>query len=162
MVHVSGSRNLLPILAFLVVFLVFFFPKTKKIRVWSLYVPVWALKCRFCPLKCRFRGLKCRFDSPEDVKMKKKINMWAAAEIYYQTLCQSHFSGVYLVSEVFQDWRSKKENPSLYWHATLSCPFMAWNNANLDLVPISFWMLTMPWIIYPISFWQARISFCSV
>ena len=56
---------------------------------------------------------------------------------------------------VFQDaWRSNKESPSVYWNATLSCPFMASDYANLYLVPILFWMLTMPWIIYPI--WSCR------
>ena len=35
------------------------------------------------------------------------------------------FSGVYLVFEMFQDtWRSNKDNPGVYWNATLSCPFM--------------------------------------
>ena len=68
------------------------------------------------------------------------------------------FSGVYLVFEVFQDaWRSNKENPSVYWNATLPCPFMASNYANWYLVPISFWMLTMPCIFYPISFCR-RVS----
>ena len=33
------------------------------------------------------------------------------------------FSGVYLVLWVFRDiWPSNKENRSVYWHATLSCP----------------------------------------
>ena len=49
------------------------------------------------------------------------------------------FSGVHLVFEVFQDaWSSNKENPSVYWGATPSCPFMASNYANSYLVPISF------------------------
>ena len=53
----------------------------------------------------------------------------------------------YLGFEVFQNvWHFKKENPSVSWNATLSCPFIAANDANLYLVPISFWMLTMPWI----------------
>ena len=39
----------------------------------------------------------------------------------------------------FQDtWHSNKQNPSAYWHATLSCPLLASNYANLYLVPISF------------------------
>ena len=37
------------------------------------------------------------------VKHKVSACMWAAAEIYYQNSCRSHFSGVYLVFEVFQD-----------------------------------------------------------
>ena len=33
---------------------------------------------------------------------------------------------------VFQDtWRSKEENPSAHWKATLSCPLLASNYANL-------------------------------
>ena len=59
----------------------------------------------------------------------------------------SRFSGVYLVFDVIQDtWCSNKEDPSVYWNAALSCPFMASNYANSYLVPNSFWMLTMPWI----------------
>ena len=74
------------------------------------------------------------------------------------------FSGVYLVLWVFRDiWPSKKENPSVYWHATLSCPFMASNYANFvsrsDLVLISLWMLTMPWIFYPISLFRRASRF---
>ena len=80
----------------------------------------------------------------------------------YQNSCQSCFSGVYLVFEVFQDtWRSNKDNPSVCWHVTLSCPFMASNYVNLYLVPISFWMLNMPWILDPISFYR-RASRCVV
>ena len=60
-------------------------------------------------------------------------------KIYYQNSCQSCFSGVYLVFEVFQDTlQSNKENPSVYWHATLSCPLMASNCANVYVVLISF------------------------
>ena len=40
---------------------------------------------------------------------------------------------------------------------TLSCLYMASNYANSYLVPISFWMLTRPWIFYPISFCR-RVS----
>ena len=55
-------------------------------------------------------------------------------------------SGVHVVFEVFQDtWHSNKENPSVYWHATLSCPSMASNSANVYLFAISLWMLTIPW-----------------
>ena len=48
-------------------------------------------------------------------------------------------------------WPSNKQNPTVYWGATLSCPFMASNNANSYLVPISFWMLTMAWISFILS-----------
>ena len=65
----------------------------------------------------------------------------------------------YLIYEVFLDARrSNKENPSVYWKVTLSCPFMASNYVNPYLVLVSFWshsgiwMLTMPWIFHPISF----------
>ena len=51
---------------------------------------------------------------------------------------KSRFSGVYLVLEVFPDtWNSNKENPSVYWNATLSCPLMASNYANLYLVNLA-------------------------
>ena len=64
--------------------------------------------------------------------------MWAA-DIYYQDSWQSRFSGVYLVFEVFQDaWHSNKENPSVYWHAILSCPLMASDYANWYRILISF------------------------
>ena len=57
------------------------------------------------------------------------------------------FSGVHLDIEVFQDtWHSNKDNPSVYWNATLSCdlscPLMASNDAPLYLVPISFFFKT--------------------
>ena len=46
-------------------------------------------------------------------------------EISYLNSCRSRFSGVYLVFEVFQlAWCSNKENPSAFWNATLSCPFI--------------------------------------
>ena len=77
--------------------------------------------------------------------------------------CQSCFSGVHLVLSAFRDIRpSNKENPSVYWHATLSCPFLASKHATSYLVPISFWMLTMPWIFFSDLAFQACISFCSV
>ena len=41
-------------------------------------------------------------------------------------------------------------------------PFMASNYANSYLVPISFWMLTMPWIFFSDLAFQACISFYSV
>ena len=46
-----------------------------------------------------------------------------------------------------ESW-SNKDNPSIFWNATLSFPFMVSNHANSYLVPISFWMLTLPWIFY--------------
>ena len=68
--------------------------------------------------------------------------------IYCLNSCQSRFSGVYLVFEVFQDtWRSNGE--ILVHTGMLPC--------HSDLVLISFWMLTMPWICYPISFY-GRVS----
>ena len=51
------------------------------------------------------------------------------------------FSGVYLIFEGLHTGQSNKENSSVYWHAGLSCPLMALNYGNLNLVPISFWML---------------------
>ena len=43
----------------------------------------------------------------------------------------SFFRRVSLFFEVFQDTRhSNKKNPYLYWHAALSCPFMASNYVN--------------------------------
>ena len=63
----------------------------------------------------------------------------------------------------FGTFASNKENPSVYWHATLSCPLMASNYATLYLVPISFlisfWLLTMPWISYLISFFRRASRF---
>ena len=56
----------------------------------------------------------------------------------------SRSSGVHLVFEAFPDTRpSNRENPSVCWNATLSCPLMVTNYTNLHLVPISFWMLTI-------------------
>ena len=49
------------------------------------------------------------------------------AEIHYHNSCLylSFFRRVSLVFEVFQDtWHTNKENPSVYWHATLSCPLI--------------------------------------
>ena len=58
---------------------------------------------------------------------------------FYLNSRQSRFSGVYLVLKVFRDiWPSNKENPSVYLHATLSCPFLASNYSISYLVPISF------------------------
>ena len=49
----------------------------------------------------------------------------------------SFFRRVYEFFEMFQDaCCSIKENPSVYWEATLSCPFMALNYANSYLVLI--------------------------
>ena len=65
--------------------------------------------------------------------------MCAAAEVYYQNSCQSNFSGVHLVLEVFQDiLHSNKENFSVFYNAAQSCPLMASNCANWYLVRISF------------------------
>ena len=68
-------------------------------------------------------------------------------QIYYQNSCQSHFSGVYVVFEVFQDtWHSNqgKSRCLLDSHPVLSLT-MASNYATPCLVLISFWMLTIPW-----------------
>ena len=57
-------------------------------------------------------------------------------------------------------------NPSVYWGATLSCPLMASNYANLYLVPISFWSRSGCWAFlgFFLSYLvlQACILFCSV
>ena len=51
-----------------------------------------------------------------------------------------------------------KENPGASWNATLSSPSMPSHYANSYLVPISFWMLTIPWTFRePISFYK-RVS----
>ena len=70
----------------------------------------------------------------------KSFNAYVSGgRIFYLNSCQSRFSGVHLVLEVFQDtWRSNKESPSAYWGENLSCPIMTSNYANLHLVPISF------------------------
>ena len=65
---------------------------------------------------------------------------------------------MYLVFEVVQNTgRSNKENPSAYWHATLSCPFMASNyeirssfRSRSDLVLDADHALDF--VFYPISF----------
>ena len=53
------------------------------------------------------------------------------------------FSGAHLVFEVFQDtWHFNKENPSVYWIASLSCPLMASYYANRCIVltiPCPLW-----------------------
>ena len=82
----------------------------------------------------------------QDFPLLMQIFTWAAAQIICLNSCQSRFSGVHLVLQVFRDiWPSNKENPSVYWHATLSCPFMASNYANSYLVPISFWSRSGCW-----------------
>ena len=69
-------------------------------------------------------------------------------DFFYESSCQSRFSGVHLVLQVFHDiWYSNKESPGACWNATLSCPSMASNYANLYLALISFWMLTVPWAL---------------
>ena len=83
----------------------------------------------------------------EDIR---KYHAFSSTHMSCGGSCQSRFSGVYLVFEVFQDtWGSNKGSPSVYWHATLSCPLMASNCGNSYLIPISFWMPTTPWIFYP-------------
>ena len=56
-------------------------------------------------------------------------------------------------------FRDIKENPSVYWNVTLSCPLMASSHATSYLVPISFLVLTMPWIFYPISLFRCESCF---
>ena len=64
-------------------------------------------------------------------------------------------------------------SPSVSWNAALSCPLMASNYVKLYLVPISFWMLTIPWtfqepkkpknmLVVSYLALQVYISFCSV
>ena len=93
--------------------------------------------------------------STEQTSMRTNgLNIWAAAQIISLNSCQSRFSGAHLVLQVFRDiWPSDKENPSVHWHATLSCPFMSSNYANPYLVPISFWSRSgcwaCLWFFYP-------------
>ena len=73
---------------------------------------------------------------------------------------------MYLVFEVFQDtWRSNKENPSVYWGATLSCPLLASNLYKFvscsDLVLISF-LAADHALDFSYLALQACISFCRV
>ena len=64
---------------------------------------------------------------------------------------------------MFQDtWRSNKENSSIYWGETLTRPLMASNYATPYLVPISFWMLTLPLYFLSYLVLQECIAFCSV
>ena len=77
------------------------------------------------------------------------------------------FSGVHLIFEVFQDtWRSNKGNPSAYWNAALSCPFI-WPQtmqicisfrSRSDLVLDAHHVLDF--LSYLVL--QACVSFCSV
>ena len=104
---------------------------------------------------------------------------WHGAEIYYLNSCRARFSGVYLVFEVFQDaWRSNRENPSVHWGATLSCPLMASNmqirisfRSRSDLVldadhaleflePISFYKCASRFVVFQTK--MAHFSFCLV
>ena len=68
---------------------------------------------------------------------------------------------------MFRDiWPSNKENPSVYWHATLSCPLMASGYTTSYLVPISFLSLVLDAdhvmdFLSDLAF-QACISFYSV
>ena len=110
--------------------------------MWASFLLIW----KHLPLGCIF------------------LSRRVAAEIYYPTSCRSCFSSVHLVFEEFQDaWRSNKENPSAYWNATLSCPFVASNHANSYLVPISFWSRSGCWpcleFVYPISFYRRASRF---
>ena len=56
-----------------------------------------------------------------------------------------------------------KEKPNVYWNATLSCPFMASNDANLYLVPILLWSPSGCWprlgFVYPILFYRRASRF---
>ena len=82
-------------------------------------------------------GLRKEGDGGEGKKEGKKDAQKVLS--CYQNSYQSCFLGVYLVFEVFQDtWHSNKDNSSVYWHATPSCPLMASNYANWYLVRISF------------------------
>ena len=73
----------------------------------------------------------------------------------YLNSCQSCFSGVYLVFEVFQDtWRSNKQNPSVYWNA--ACLVPSW--PQIMQIRISFRSrsdLVLAWLSFSNS-----ISFC--
>ena len=95
-------------------------------------------------------ALRCLWGSKTIVKgsklMRTSAFRWAEAEFCYLNSYRSCSSGVHLVFEVFQDTsHSNKESPSLCWHASLSCPFMGSNDANLYLVPISFWSRSGCW-----------------
>ena len=87
--------------------------------------------------------------------------IWAAAEMYYLNVCQSRFSGVYLVFKVFQEiWWLNKENRGVL--ECYPCPSMPSNCANSYLVPISFWSRSGCWpclgfLFYAISF-DRRVS----
>ena len=71
------------------------------------------------------------------------------------------FWAMYLVFEVFQDiWHIDMENPNVFWNSTLSCPSMASKYANLYLVPISFWMLTI--YLEAISFYRRASQILAV
>ena len=83
----------------------------------------------------------------------QKLPLWAEFSFltwhlrYYQNSCQSHFSGVHLFFEVFQDfWHSNKEHQSVSWNAALSCPSMVSNYGKLegsrtscDAIILVFW-----------------------
>ena len=90
-----------------------------------------------------FIGLCPAHNKHEQKRQRRTENK---PQTYYWNSCRSRFSGVYLVFEVFQDtWHSNKENPGVYWNATLSCPVMASNYAKLYLVPISIWSHSGCW-----------------
>ena len=70
--------------------------------------------------------------------------------MYCQYSCQSRFSGVYLVFEVFQD--TSHSNKEILVYTGMLPPVLCLNGLKLykfvsrsDLVLISFWMLTIPW-----------------
>ena len=86
---------------------------------------------------------------------------------YLPKLLPISFSGVYLVLYVFRGiWPSNRENPSVYWHATLSCP--SW--PQIMQICMSFRSRSdlvldddhaLDYFLSDLAF-QARISFYSV
>ena len=69
-----------------------------------------------------------------------------------QHSCRFCSSSVYFVFEASQNtWHSNKENPSVYWNATLSYPLIASNYANLCLVQISFRSRSGCWPCFRLS-----------
>ena len=88
---------------------------------------------------------------PNKTRVLRQIAPESSPESSAKSLSQKFFgvpflSLIFLVFEVFQDARrSNKENLSACWNATLSCPFMASNDANSYLIPISFWSRSGCW-----------------
>ena len=107
--------------------------------------PICGLNLRFSADSCALQVLEF---SGEEANLQKSAfclsvtlspSPWARTD-YYQNSCQFRSSGGYLVVEVFRViWNSNEGKRSVYWNATLSCPLMVSNYANLYLVPISFW-----------------------